>query len=39
MNYWSGGGKRSYHHTVSVNSLYVLHESLVQLKMKALKTV
>jgi len=31
MSYWSGEGKRSYHHTAPVNSLYGLHESLVQL--------
>ncbi|SDI33037.1 alanine-glyoxylate transaminase / serine-glyoxylate transaminase / serine-pyruvate transaminase [Ferrimonas sediminum] len=28
MGYWSGTGKRSYHHTAPVNSLYALHESL-----------
>ncbi|MCU7996448.1 alanine--glyoxylate aminotransferase family protein [Shewanella glacialipiscicola] len=29
MAYWtSAGGKRSYHHTAPVNSLYALHESL-----------
>jgi len=32
MSYWSGDGKRSYHHTAPVNSLYGLHESLVQLQ-------
>lgn len=31
MDYW-GGGKRSYHHTAPVNSLYALHESLVLLQ-------
>jgi len=31
MSYWSGEGKRSYHHTAPVNSLYGLHESLVLL--------
>ncbi len=31
MSYWSGDGKRSYHHTAPVNSLYALHESLVKL--------
>jgi len=31
MNYWSGVGKRAYHHTAPVNSLYALHESLVML--------
>lgn len=28
MGYWSGDGKRSYHHTAPVNTLYALHESL-----------
>ena len=31
VGYWgtgSGGGKRAYHHTAPVNSLYALHESL-----------
>ncbi|MDP4535611.1 alanine--glyoxylate aminotransferase family protein [Alkalimonas collagenimarina] len=28
MGYWSGEGKRSYHHTAPVNALYALHESL-----------
>ncbi|HAW91350.1 MAG: alanine--glyoxylate aminotransferase [Rheinheimera sp.] len=28
MAYWSGKGKRSYHHTAPVNSLYALHEAL-----------
>ncbi|MBT1445424.1 alanine--glyoxylate aminotransferase family protein [Shewanella sp. JM162201] len=28
MAYWSGGGKRAYHHTAPVNALYALHESL-----------
>lgn len=31
MGYWGGGGKRAYHHTAPVNSLYALHESLVVL--------
>ncbi len=31
MGYWSSKGKRSYHHTAPVNSLYALHESLVRL--------
>jgi len=29
MGYWSGEGKRAYHHTAPVNCLYGLHESLV----------
>ena len=32
MNYWSGDGKRAYHHTAPVNSMYALHESLLMLK-------
>lgn len=31
MGYWGGGGKRAYHHTAPVNSLYALHESLIML--------
>lgn len=37
MSYWSGNGKRSYHHTAPVNSLYGLHESLVQLHNEGLE--
>lgn len=29
MGYWGQGGKRAYHHTAPVNSIYALHESLV----------
>lgn len=32
MGYWSGGGRRAYHHTAPINPLYGLHESLVMLK-------
>jgi alanine-glyoxylate transaminase/serine-glyoxylate transaminase/serine-pyruvate transaminase len=32
LGYWSGEGKRSYHHTAPVNSLYALHEALLMLK-------
>ncbi|MCF2858774.1 alanine--glyoxylate aminotransferase family protein [Pseudoalteromonas sp. SMS1] len=32
MDYWSGNGKRSYHHTAPINSLYALHEALLMLK-------
>lgn len=28
VGYWGQGGKRAYHHTAPVNSLYALHESL-----------
>ena len=37
MGYWSGDGKRSYHHTAPVNSLYALHEALVLLKQEGLE--
>jgi alanine-glyoxylate transaminase/serine-glyoxylate transaminase/serine-pyruvate transaminase len=36
MAYWSGKGKRAYHHTAPVNSLYALHESLLMLKEEGL---
>lgn len=29
MAYWGGEGKRTYHHTAPVNSLYALHEALL----------
>jgi alanine-glyoxylate transaminase/serine-glyoxylate transaminase/serine-pyruvate transaminase len=37
MGDWSGEGKRSYHHTAPVNSLYALHESLVMLQNEGLE--
>ncbi len=37
LEYWSGKGKRSYHHTAPVNSLYALHESLLILKNEGLE--
>jgi alanine-glyoxylate transaminase/serine-glyoxylate transaminase/serine-pyruvate transaminase len=37
LGYWSGEGKRSYHHTAPVNSLYALHEALLQLKNEGLE--
>lgn len=37
LGYWSGEGKRSYHHTAPVNSLYALHESLLILKNEGLE--
>ncbi|KKO46460.1 alanine--glyoxylate aminotransferase [Arsukibacterium ikkense] len=37
MAYWSGQGKRSYHHTAPVNSLYALHESLCLLAAEGLE--
>ena len=36
MAYWSGEGKRAYHHTAPVNSLYALHESLLMLQQEGL---
>lgn len=32
MSYWGGSGKRAYHHTAPVNTLYALHEALVMLR-------
>lgn len=32
LGYWSGGGKRAYHHTAPINTLYALHEALVILQ-------
>jgi alanine-glyoxylate transaminase/serine-glyoxylate transaminase/serine-pyruvate transaminase len=37
MDYWAGEGKRSYHHTAPVNSLYALHESIVILQNEGLE--
>ena len=37
LGYWSGGNKRSYHHTAPVNSLYALHEALLILKNEGLE--
>ncbi|GLT16306.1 alanine--glyoxylate aminotransferase [Vibrio zhanjiangensis] len=37
LGYWSGKGKRSYHHTAPVNSLYALHESLIMLNNEGLE--
>lgn len=37
MDYWAGQGKRAYHHTAPVNSLYALHESLLILKNEGLE--
>jgi len=37
LGYWSGNGKRSYHHTAPVNSLYALHEALLTLKNEGLE--
>lgn len=37
MDYWAGDGKRAYHHTAPVNSLYALHESLLMLQQEGLE--
>ncbi len=37
MGYWSGEGKRAYHHTAPVNSLYALHESLLMLQQEGIE--
>ncbi|WP_189406693.1 pyridoxal-phosphate-dependent aminotransferase family protein [Alteromonas halophila] len=37
VGYWGKGGKRAYHHTAPVNSLYALHESLLMLHEEGLE--
>jgi alanine-glyoxylate transaminase / serine-glyoxylate transaminase / serine-pyruvate transaminase len=37
MQYWSGAGGRTYHHTAPVNALYGLYESLVMLEEEGLE--
>ncbi|MEW9796876.1 pyridoxal-phosphate-dependent aminotransferase family protein [Alteromonas sp. CYL-A6] len=37
MGYWGQGGKRAYHHTAPVNSLYAFHESLLMLHEEGLE--
>lgn len=37
VGYWGQGGKRAYHHTAPVNSIYALHESLVMLHEEGLE--
>jgi alanine-glyoxylate transaminase/serine-glyoxylate transaminase/serine-pyruvate transaminase len=38
LSYWNAeGGKRTYHHTAPVNSLYALHESLLLLQEEGLE--
>lgn len=37
LGYWGGGGKRAYHHTAPVNTLYALHEALVMLQEEGLE--
>lgn len=37
LGYWSGEGKRAYHHTAPVNALYGLHEGLLMLQEEGLE--
>ena len=37
LGYWGGEGKRAYHHTAPVNTLYALHEALVILQEEGLE--
>jgi alanine-glyoxylate transaminase/serine-glyoxylate transaminase/serine-pyruvate transaminase len=37
LGYWSGSGKRTYHHTAPINPLYGLHEALVMLQEEGLE--
>lgn len=37
MGYWSGGGRRAYHHTAPVNAVYALHEALLMLEAEGLE--
>ncbi|MEE8342483.1 MAG: alanine--glyoxylate aminotransferase family protein, partial [Gammaproteobacteria bacterium] len=37
IGYWGGGGKRAYHHTAPINTLYALHEALVILQEEGLE--
>jgi len=37
VGYWGQGGKRAYHHTAPVNSIYALHESLIMLHEEGLE--
>lgn len=37
MGYWGEGTKRAYHHTAPVNSIYALHEALVNLHSEGLE--
>jgi alanine-glyoxylate transaminase / serine-glyoxylate transaminase / serine-pyruvate transaminase len=38
LGYWSGEGKRAYHHTAPINALYALHEALVILKEEGIES-
>lgn len=37
MGYWNGAGKRAYHHTAPINTLYGLHEALLMLREEGLE--
>lgn len=37
IGYWGGGGKRAYHHTAPINTLYALHEALVILQQEGIE--
>jgi alanine-glyoxylate transaminase/serine-glyoxylate transaminase/serine-pyruvate transaminase len=37
LGYWSGEGKRTYHHTAPINPLYGLHEALLMLAKEGLE--
>ena len=37
MDYWSGDGARSYHHTAPINAMYALHESLLLVREEGLE--
>ncbi len=37
IGYWGGGGKRAYHHTAPINTLYALHEALVILQQEGVE--
>lgn len=37
VGYWGQGGKRAYHHTAPVNTVYALYESLVMLQEEGLE--
>jgi alanine-glyoxylate transaminase/serine-glyoxylate transaminase/serine-pyruvate transaminase len=37
LGYWSGEGKRTYHHTAPINPLYGLHEALIMLAEEGLE--
>ncbi len=38
LGYWGGEGKRTYHHTAPVNTLYALHEALVILQEEGIES-